>query len=109
MTRKVELITDRDCPNVEATREQLRQAFVAVGEPPAWDEWDRAADDAPLYARSYGSPTVLVDGRDVVGGETESDANCCRVYQGADGRLQGIPSVEEIVHALKGANGSTCC
>ena len=47
MTLKVELITDPDCPNVEATREQLRQAFAAVGEVPSWDEWDRQADDAP--------------------------------------------------------------
>ena len=100
MTRKVELITDADCQNVEAAREQLRQAFAAVGEVPSWDEWDREADDAPEYARSYGSPTVLVNGRDVVGEATESDGNCCRVYEGANGRFQGVPAVEKIVAAL---------
>jgi len=100
MTLKVELITDPDCPNVEAAREQLRQAFAAVGEVPAWDEWDRQADDAPEYARSYGSPTVLVNGRDVVGEATEADANCCRVYESENGRFQGVPAVELIVAAL---------
>ncbi len=109
MTRKVELITDPDCPNVEATREQLRQAFAAVGEIPAWDEWDREAEDAPAYARSFGSPTVLVDGRDVAGEATESDGNCCRVYKGTDGRFQGVPTVEKIIDALQGSNGSGCC
>lgn len=101
MTRKVELITAPDCPNVEAAREQLRQAFAAVGEAPIWLEWDREADGVPSYARSYGSPTVLVNGRDVVGEATESDANCCRVYEGENGRFQGVPAVEKIVAALK--------
>ena len=109
MSRKVELITDPECPNVEAAREQLRQAFAAVGESPSWDEWDLQAADVPAHAKLYGSPTVLVNGRDVVGEATESDANCCRVYEGKNGRFQGVPSLEEIVDALKGSNGSACC
>jgi hypothetical protein len=44
---------------------------------------------------------VLVNGRDVVGEATESDANCCRVYEGENGRFQGVPAVEKIVAALK--------
>lgn len=100
MTRKVELIIDRDCPNVAAARQQLNQAFAAIGLKATWTEWDREAQDAPPYARLYGSPTVLVDERDVDGEATESDANSCRVYLGADGRLQGVPAVERIVAAL---------
>ncbi len=101
MDRKVELIYDRDCPNVEAARAQLRKALAAVGAPAEWQEWDREAEGVPQYARRYGSPTILVDERDVEGEGTESDSNCCRVYAGENGRLQGVPPVDKIVDALR--------
>ncbi len=101
MNHKVELVYDRDCPNVEAARAHLRQAFVQIGESPEWQEWDRESADAPAYVKQYGSPTVLIDGRDVAGTGTEAESNCCRVYARADGRLQGVPPVEEIQAALR--------
>ena len=102
MTYKVELVIDKDCPNVDAAREQLRNAFAAIGETPVWDEWDREADGVPSYVTQYGSPTILVDEQDVDGQGSESDSNCCRVYRNADGRFQGVPTVEKIVVALQG-------
>ena len=96
----VELITDPDCPHVEAARTQLRRALAALDLPAEWQEWDRARPDAPAHALRYGSPTVLVNGRDVAGDGTEADANCCRVYPSADGGVQGTPSVEAITAAL---------
>ena len=96
----VELIIDRGCPNVEAARAELRRALSDLELPLRWQEWDRESAEAPSYAREYGSPTVLVDGRDVVGDGTEADANCCRVYLGGDGRIRGAPSAEEIRDAL---------
>jgi mercuric ion transport protein len=96
----VEFIYDADCPNVEAARGQLRRAFERVGASPEWQEWDREKDDAPAYARAYGSPTVLVGGRDVAGVQPSADAACCRVYKRKDGSLKGVPSVDEIVAAL---------
>ena len=100
MTHKVELVTDKDCPNVELAREQLRNAFATIGEAPAWLEWDRAGEGVPLYVKQYGSPTILVDEQDVDGQGSESDSNCCRVYTNAEGRFQGVPTVEMIVAAL---------
>ncbi len=109
VTHKVELVIDKDCPNVEAAREQLRNAFATIGEVPVWNEWDREADGVPSYVKQYGSPTILVDEQDVDGQGSESDANCCRVYTNADRRFQGVPMVEKIVAALQGSNGSGCC
>ncbi len=100
---KVELIIDRDCPNVQATREVLSQALSAAGKEPAWTEWDRGAARSPAYVRRYGSPTVLVDGLDVSGNGSESDANCCRVYRDPDGGFGGVPSRECILAALEAA------
>ncbi len=95
----VELIYDRDCPNVEDTRVQLRQALEAAGLAPEWQEWDRADPRAPAYARRYGSPTVLVDGRDVAGTEP-SDAPSCRIYASTAGRGRGVPAADMIAAAL---------
>lgn len=97
----VELIYDTDCPNIEAAREQLRQAFQAVGQAASWQEWDRGDPASPAHARRFGSPTVLVDGQDVAGASPSDDADCCRVYQSAQGGFEGVPPLEAIALALR--------
>lgn len=94
----VELIYDSDCPNVPATRGNLLRAFSQAGLVPRWREWDRADAETPEYARAYGSPTVLVNGKDVAGSGI-ADAACCRIYNG-DGSNQGAPPVVSIMAAL---------
>ena len=105
MNQRVELVTDKDCPHVEEARKQLQRAFEDLGESPEWDEWDRASSAAPERVRRFGSPTILVGGRDVAGEGTEAAANSCRVYDTGDG-LRGVPSVEMIVAALVAGNAS---
>lgn len=94
----VELIYDASCPNVEATRAALLSAFAKLGRAPRWTEWERSAPDSPAYARIHGSPTILVDGQDIVQGEPSGDS--CRVYAGALGTLGGVPPLDKIVEAL---------
>ncbi len=101
MSPLVELVYDCDCPNVEAARKQLSEAFSELGMSPQWEEWDRNAEESPPDVRRYGSPTVLVDRRDVSGDGSEADWNCCRVYTGPDGGMRGVPSVEAIRSALE--------
>jgi len=95
----VELIYDRDCPNVLKARENLLRAFGQAGRTPRWQEWDRADTEAPKYTRAYGSPTVLVNGKDVAESDA-ADAACCRIYAGGDGKHQGAPPVALIATAL---------
>ncbi len=104
--RRIELIYDMDCPNVESARGVLRDALAAEGLEAEWAEWNRESGDSPEYAREYGSPTILVDGRDVSGQGSEADANCCRVYAAADGALRGVPEVETVRAALRLAGSS---
>ncbi|MBT3786716.1 hypothetical protein HOF92_17200, partial [bacterium] len=66
---KIELIYDSDCPNVEKARRQLKEALAQSGLEESWKEWDRSARESPEYTRRYGSPTILVEGRDVAGEE----------------------------------------
>ncbi len=99
----IELITDVDCPNVEATRAVLREALDAVGRAREWTEWDRGAENSPPYARRYGSPTVLVNGIDISGEGGAADGNCCRIYQDEAGKFLGVPTRESVVEALEAA------
>ena len=64
---KVELIYDADCPNATAARSLLIRAFAKTGTSARWREWERSARNTPARARAFGSPTVLIDGRDVAG------------------------------------------
>jgi len=99
----VELLYFPDCPNVPAAREQLRRAFAAIGAPPAWAEVDVSSDDAPLHARGYGSPSILVDGKEVTGA-APGGGSSCRIYSGSD--VRGVPPLEAIVAALRASPSS---
>ena len=84
----------------------IRAALSAIGSSNEWTEWDREDSKTPAELRGYGSPTVLVNGRDVGCDENEelrSDGNSCRVYVDGCGCLCGAPSSDLIIHAIKGA------
>lgn len=98
----VELIYCRECPNISLARERLLQAFAAASVTPQWQEWERNDSASPVHARAYGSPTILVNGRDVTGMEPSGDdAGACRVYAHASGTFDGAPSVDAIAAALR--------
>ena len=101
---QIELVYDRDCPNVEDARAMIQAALAEVGAEVSWTEWDREDVRTPQHLRNYGSRTVLVNGRDVVSGEnesTQSDANSCRVYMGDGDCVCGAPSSKVIASAIR--------
>jgi hypothetical protein len=98
--KKIELIYDRECPNVEKARRNLQVALIRSGLPQIWKEWDRNESSSPTYAKNFGSPTILVDEKDVAGA-SEAEGNNCRVYLSDLNSIQGVPPVEQIVSALE--------
>lgn len=104
---RVELIYDADCPNAAATRSLLISAFARTGASARWREWERSAPDTPAHARTYGSPTILVDGKDVAGPSPEADSAACRVYSAPGGVLARTPPLETICSALRASPGAT--
>jgi hypothetical protein len=97
---KVQLLWFPGCPNADAAREVLRRALLAAGAPPEFDEVDVTAPETPESLRNWGSPTILIDGRDVVG--DEPSGACCRLYGAVGGeRPRGAPSIEEVLQALR--------
>ena len=81
----VELIYDRDCPNIRPARANLMKAFAASGREVRWVEWDRRAPGSPAHVRGFGSPTVLVGGKDIAGGTADSASASCRLQQSGEG------------------------
>jgi hypothetical protein len=98
----VELVYDAACPHIEPARTNIRGALAVVGVHLTWIEWDRASIDTPHDRRQLASPTVLVNGRDVVGDDTMlADASACRVYLDAGELLSGAPPMRAIADAIR--------
>lgn len=95
----VEFIYDRDCPNVAATRANLMRAFAGAHVAAKWTEWERSSPDTPAHAREFGSPAILVNGRDIAGQSPNAGASC-RIYLSANGRRSGVPPAELIAERL---------
>lgn len=102
----VELIYERTCPNVKAARTRLLQAFHCVRLPATWSEWEVSQPETPEYARNYGSPTILVNGKDVSETAGQATSNSCRVYATGTG-YETAPAVKQIANALRQATGGT--
>ncbi|MGH8248137.1 MAG: hypothetical protein ACREUU_17080, partial [Gammaproteobacteria bacterium] len=97
----VELVYRRGCPNIEAARVHLLRAFAGLGMTPQWREWDADDPATPPHARGRGSPTILIDGRDVDAMGFPDPGPSCRVYPGADGAVARVPSLDQIVTAMR--------
>lgn len=96
MNDAIRLLYFDGCPNVEQARGNLRSALARAGLNPAWKEINVQAEEIPDNWRGFPSPTVLIDGKDVLtGAGSAAGSAACRVG--------GAPSIETIIAALGGA------
>jgi hypothetical protein len=91
----VELVYFPGCPHIEAARAALRTALERSALAPALQEWDQTSLAAPAHVLGLGSPTILVNGRDVTGPSALTAGRACRA--------DGIPTAEIILAALAAA------
>ncbi len=96
----IELIYEKTCPNIDKARVALLAALAYSGWPTHWQEWEQNDPSAPPVARHFGSPTILVNGRDVAGEAPSEELPRCRLYADVEGRIRGAPTVASIVAAL---------
>jgi hypothetical protein len=102
--KRIDLIFDDDCPHVEEARGLLRSILDEAHLPHTWLEWSRQSPDTPEPLRRYASPTILIDGVDVVPDEGDPPPTgytpCCRLYPDARGRFVGVPPRHDVLRAL---------
>ena len=104
---RIQLLTFPECVNAAPARELLARVLATSGIGPAFEEIDTQAAGTPEPYRSYASPTILVDGVPVGGGDPRHGwwGDCaCRLYVDDDGRLSGLPSEAAIRSALARAS-----
>ena len=92
----IEVLGFDGCPNTRTMRANIEVAMKALGFSTQVQYVDEEALPPNDPRRGWPAPTVLVEGRDLFGLRTPTDATLsCRVYPG------GAPGVEEIVAALR--------
>jgi hypothetical protein len=84
---RVELVYFTGCPNVPPMRELLRRCLGRLGLADEITEINTDTATAPQRYRQLGSPTVLVDGVDVLGNHVVGGAESCRLQLPTEAQL----------------------
>jgi hypothetical protein len=107
---EVELLWWEGCPSTERAVLELRDALRDEGLAGVEVQMREIRTDADAYeARFSGSPTILIDGADLVSiAESGVDPNeeiglNCRVYRRRDGRISPTPDPDDLRVALRRA------
>jgi hypothetical protein len=96
----VELLVVEDCPHLEQARRDLESTLrTGIIETPIQLIFVSSLDDAEFLG-FQGSPTIRVNGDDVVPQPELPVALACRVYRDADGGTIGSPPIESIRSAI---------
>jgi hypothetical protein len=96
----VELLVVQDCPHLEQARQDLQSVLGrGIIEVPIQLIFVGSLDDAEFLG-FQGSPTIRVNGDDVVPAPDLPIALACRVYRDAEGRALGSPPIESIRAAV---------
>ena len=101
----VELLWWEGCPSHPEALAELRADPRRGGPRTRRSSWSRSTPTSrPRRERFPGSPTIRIDGEDVVPpGEGEPFALTCRVYRLRDGRISPTPDPEDLRDAVRRA------
>jgi hypothetical protein len=102
---KVELLWWEGCPSHPQALDELRSILGAEGlDPDAVELREVESDEQAERERFPGSPTIRIDGRDVVPpGEGDPVGLACRVYRLRDGRISPTPDPADVREAVRRA------
>ncbi|MBR32169.1 MAG: hypothetical protein CMN77_12765 [Spirochaetaceae bacterium] len=101
---KISIIYEPDCPNYGQARSLVEEVCSSEGVDYSIEMIDSTIESSSDF-RKYGSPTVFVEGREL---EPSGDSgNCCRVYTGDRGQLQGVLSRAAILEAIRRESSGT--
>lgn len=88
------------CPNWETARVRVLQALNQLGDASVEPVLERVVSDEDAQRlRFSGSPTILLDGRDLFAGSDAHFGLTCRVYITPEG-FAGSPTTEQLAAAM---------
>jgi hypothetical protein len=93
---RIQLLTFEGCPLAGAARSALQQALTECGITD-FEEIDLLDPATAVELQGWGSPTILVNGKDVTG-KSRGDAIGCRVYPGQD-RVPDRDTIAAVIRA----------
>jgi hypothetical protein len=98
----VELLWWEGCPSTDRALAAVRKALSELGLAGVEVQMrEIASDDDARETGFVGSPTILIDGQDLVpAAEEEPIGLSCRVYRRRDGRVSPLPDPDDLREAL---------
>ena len=100
----VELLFWEGCPSLPETIAELDRVLREEGVDTKVDLVEVATDEQAQRERFPGSPTIRVNGEDIVPpGDGEPFSLTCRVYTTRDGRVSAVPDPEDVRDAVRRA------
>ncbi len=101
----VELLWWEGCPSTDRALVAVQEALGELGLSDVEVRMREIKDDGDARETGFvGSPTILIDGADLVPAATEEQIGpSCRVYRRRDGRVSPIPDPEDLREALSRA------
>jgi hypothetical protein len=101
----VELLWWEGCPSTERALTAVREALTDLGLGDVEVRMREVRSDADAEdSRFVGSPTILIDGVDLVPAAADEQIGLsCRIYRRRDGRVSPIPDPDDLREALREA------
>jgi hypothetical protein len=99
----VELLWWEGCPSTERALTAVREALTDLGLDAVEVHTREIEDDGDAAKAGFvGSPTILIDGVDLVPAAADEQIGLsCRVYRRRDGRVSPIPDPDDLREALR--------
>ncbi|MBV8956775.1 MAG: hypothetical protein JO179_21745 [Solirubrobacterales bacterium] len=101
----IQLLWWEGCPSTDKALGELRGALAELGlsDTPIRKHEVRSDEEADELG-FRGSPTILIDGSDLVAAEPEAPTGLsCRIHRRRDGRISPTPDPEDLRSALRAA------
>lgn len=99
----VELLWWEGCPSTERALTAVREALTDLGLDGVEVHTREVKNDGDAADAGFvGSPTILIDGVDLVPAAADEQIGLsCRVYRRRDGRVSPIPDPDDLREALR--------
>ena len=102
---QIELLWWEGCPSTERALGELREALTEIGLDGTEIRTREVKTDQDAAAAGFrGSPTILIEGVDVAGAQSDEPTGLtCRIYRRRDGRISPTPDPDDLREALRRA------